>query len=97
MAKVSAVEKAIFKSEGFNVTIRHLDGADVRSDKKVNVAAYKKPQKMAKNSYSVNEWKVNRFNKQYPQFTVDVLTADGRKAGGNTKLSTVRDTYLSDE
>jgi hypothetical protein len=97
MPKVSKVEADIFKSEGFQITLKYPDGRDVRSDKATNVKAYAKPQKMAKNSFSVKEWKDKRFKKQYPQFRADVLKADGKKAGGNTKLSTIRDTYLSED
>ena len=33
MANVKSIEKQIWKVEGFDITIRHLDGRDVRSDK----------------------------------------------------------------
>ena len=95
MVKVSKVEKDIEREEGFKVIFRHSDGSDVSGTKAVK--SYKKPKKMAKNSYSVSEWIEKRFKKQYPQFNVDVLNADKKKAGGNTKLAKVRDTYLPDE
>jgi len=38
-----------------------------------------------------------RFHPQYPQFLIDVLKANGTRATANTKLSTVRDTYLADD
>ena len=51
---------------------------------------------MTKNAFSVNDFK-NKLKKQYPGYDLDVLKADGNKATGQTKLSTVRDTYLSEE
>jgi len=97
MPKVSKVEGDIFKSEGFKVTLRHQDGTDVRADKASAIKPYKKPKKMAKNSFSVKDWYKKRFLKQYPQFLVDVLKANGKKASPNTKLATVRDTYLPED
>lgn len=93
MPQVKNVEKRIYDVEGFEVVIRH-DGKDVRGDKDLPVQY--KGIRMTRNSFSVSEWK-EKFKKQYPGFDVDVLKNDGSKASGQTKLSTVRDTYLSDE
>lgn len=93
MPQVKNVEKKIYDVEGFEVVIRH-DGKDVRGDKDLPVQY--KGIRMTRNSFSVSEWK-EKFKKQYPGFDVDVLKNDGSKASGQTKLSTVRDTYLSDE
>lgn len=48
---------------------------------------------MSKNAFSVKEW---QEKKQYAGYSADVLKSDGRKASGQTLLSTVRDTYLED-
>lgn len=93
MPKVKNVEKKIFDVEGFEVTIR-CGGKDVRSD--ASLPKQYAGQRMTKNSASVSEFK-EKFRRQYPGFTVDVLKNDGLKASGQMKLSTVRDTYLDDE
>lgn len=92
MTKVKNIEKKIYDVEGFEVVIKH-DGKDVRGDS--NLPNQYKAQKMSKNSFSVREWK-DKFKSQYAGYDVDVLKADGSKASGQTKLSTVRDTYLDD-
>ena len=93
MPLVKNVEKKIFEVEGFEVVIKH-NGKDVRSD--ASLPTQYKGVNMSKNSYSVSEWK-DKFKKQYPGYDVDVLKNNGTKAVGQTKLSTVRDTYLEDE
>ena len=94
MATVQFVEKKIRQVEGFNVTIRHLDGRDVRSDRQA-LPAY--PFKNAmKNSANVTKWATTRFRDNYAGFEVDVLRSDGTRVHGRTLLSTVRDTYLED-
>jgi hypothetical protein len=51
---------------------------------------------MAKNNWSITQWKSERFKKEYPGFAVDVLNANGSVAHGRTLLGTVRDTYLEE-
>ncbi|MDE7286408.1 MAG: hypothetical protein K2N55_06170 [Lachnospiraceae bacterium] len=92
MPKVKNVEKRIYDIEGFQVTIKK-DGKDVRGD--ASLPNQYKAGKMSKNSFSVKDWK-KKFKKQYAGYSVDVLKANGNKASGQTKLSTVRDTYLED-
>lgn len=53
-------------------------------------------ERMLKNSANVKEWIDNWFKTNYPGFDVHVLGEDGKRVHGRTKLSTVRDTYLSD-
>lgn len=93
MPKVRNVEKKIFDVEGFEVTIKH-DGKDVRGD--MVLPTQYQGVRMSRNSFSVAEWK-NKFKRQYPGYDVDVLKNDGTKASGQTKLSTIRDTYLDEE
>jgi hypothetical protein len=94
VATVRLVEKKIHQVEGFKVTIRHLDGRDVRSDRQA-LPAY--PFKKAmRNSANVTKWATTRFRKNYAGFGVDVRRSDGTKVHGRTLLSTVRDTYLED-
>lgn len=91
MPKVSFIEKSIWDNEGFEVKIKQ-NGLDVRSDK-VIPASYNF-ERMTKNSYTVAQWK-EKFQTKFPGYDVDVLMANGTVARGNTKLSTVRDSYLS--
>ena len=93
MPKVKNIEKKIYDVEGFEVVIKH-EGKDVRSD--ASLPKQYAGQRMTKNSASVSDFK-EKFQRQYPGYTVDVLKSDGSKAAGQTKLSTVRDTYLDDE
>lgn len=93
MPKVKNVEKKIYETENFEVRITK-DGKDVRAD--ATLPTQYSCSRMSKNAYSVKEWK-NKFKKQYAGYDVDVLKADGSKASGQTKLSTVRDTYLDDD
>ena len=93
MPKASFVEKHIWNVEGFEVTITQIvDGKvrDVRGDKMM--PKQYSAERASKNSFTVSEWK-EKFKYQFPGYGADVLNADGTKARGNTKLSTVRDTY----
>lgn len=92
MPTIKNVEKKISKIEGFNVRFMS-NGKDVRGD--MDIPAQYQAQKMSKNSYSVGEFK-QKLKKQFVNFDFDVLKKDGSKASGQTKLSTVRDTYLED-
>ncbi|HIZ80620.1 MAG TPA: hypothetical protein H9722_00820 [Candidatus Mediterraneibacter pullistercoris] len=91
--KVKNIEKKIYDVEGFEVKVKR-DGKDVRGDM-VLLAQYQ-GERMSKNSFSVKEWK-DKFRKQFPGYDVDVLKNNGEKASGQTKLATVRDTYLDSD
>lgn len=93
MPKVKNIEKRIYDVEGFQVIIKK-DGKDVRGD--ASLPNQYKGEKMSKNSYSVKEWK-DKFQKQYAGYSADILKSNGDKASGQTKLSTVRDTYLEED
>jgi hypothetical protein len=90
MPKVSIVEKRIFEIEGFQVDIIK-DGKNVRGDMKL--PKQYGAERMTKNSMTVGDWK-NKFKRQYPGYDAIVYKNDGGKASGQTKLATVRDTYL---
>ena len=94
MPKVGRVELRISQIEGFLVRIRHLGGADVRSDRQgLPTWPY---ERAAKDSWSVADWKRERFAPTYPGFNVEVLDADGNPVPGQTRLESVRDTYADD-
>jgi len=46
---------------------------------------------------TVAGWKEVRFRQMYTGFEVNVLKADGSVAPGNTRLTTVRGTYLDEQ
>ena len=94
MPKLAFVEKRIFDVEGFQVEFRDKDGRNVRSDKQI--PKQYEAEKMSKNSFTVSEYK-EKLTKQFPGYQFSILRSDGKKASGQTTLSTVRDTYLADE
>lgn len=92
MPKVSIVEKRIFEIEGFQVDITR-DGKNVRDD--LLLPKQYEAERMTRNSMTVGDWK-NKFKRQYPGYDVIVYKNDGCKARGQSKLCTVRDTYLEE-
>lgn len=92
MPKVQNVEKRIFEIEGFQVDITK-DGKNVRGD--LRLPKQYEAERMSKNSMTVGEWKI-KFKKQYTGYDVIVYKNNGDRASGQTKLATVRDTYLED-
>lgn len=93
MPKAKNVEKRICLTEGFDVTIRHGCGRDMRSDK-TDLPQYSKFERMAKNDMTVSDWKASRFAGIYPGLIADVLDGSGTSVAGNTKLGTVRESYV---
>ena len=91
MPRVRFVEKKIFDIEGFEACIRQA-GRDVRGD--ASLPRQYEAVRMMRNSCTVSDFK-NKFGRQFPGYDIDVLKANGNKATGQTKLSTVRDTYLN--
>ncbi len=91
MPRLKTVKKRVFRVECFEVTFRHQDGRKMRGDRKgVPQYAY---ERKAKGNMTVREWKDQRFYPNYVGFEIDVLNADGTAVVGNTRLSTVRDSY----
>ena len=93
MTSVGRVERAIRRVEGFDVKIKHLHGADVRSDRT------RMPpwllQVAAKDAWSVADWRERRFTPRYPGFEVDILDARHHPVPGQTRLGSVREAYLA--
>lgn len=94
MPMLKSVERKIATTEGFEITLRHADGRDMRSDKD-GLPSYPYAN-AAKNDFTVAQWREQRFKKIYPGYEVTVWLADGSEAHGGTKLSTVRDSYLEE-
>ena len=95
MPLVKNVEKKIWDIEGFDVTIKTPDGANVRGDKS-NFPQYNY-NIISKSDWTVSEWKEKRFKKLYLGYDVDVLKVDGSVAAGQSRLGTIRDTYIDEE
>ena len=93
MSTVANVERKIRRIEGFHVRILHLTGADVRGDR-AGLPQYDY-HRAAENDITVETWKTIRFRPSFPGFAVDVVDARGNSVQGNTKLETVRVTYLT--
>jgi hypothetical protein len=94
MAQTTTMENAqkhILRVERFSVHIRHPGGRDV-NDNRGGVPRYAW-KNAAPDDITVEKWKSSRFRPQYPNFEVDVLTADRKPARGNMKLSSVRRLY----
>ena len=91
MPLIKNVEKRIYDIEGFEVIIKY-NGKDVRGDASLPTQYF--AERMTRNSFSVSDF-CEKFQNQYPGYSVDVLKSDGAKASGQTKLATVRDTYLN--
>ena len=90
--KVGRVELRIANVEGFLVKIRHLvGGADVRSDRE-GMPSWPY-ERAARDTWTVADWKRERFAPRYPGFEVDVVDGDGNLVTGQTRLETVRDSY----
>jgi len=91
MPTVGSVEKRIFKVEGVRAKFMQ-NGKNVRSDKEIPTQYGIK--RMLKNSASVSDLIRIRLKPQFPGFDFVVIKNDGHQASGQTKLYTVRDTYL---
>lgn len=91
MVTVETVERRIGAIEGFDVVFRHENGSNVHSNKE-GFPQYRYHSR-ANDSWTVAEWKSNRFMQQYAGLSVDVLRGDGTVAAGMMILSTVRDSY----
>ena len=92
MPTLKVIEKRIFSIEGFNVSF-WSNGRNLRDD--VVLPVQYNAQKMSKNSYTVREYK-RKLARQFPGYDFEVHKKNGDTVIGQTKLSTVRDTYLDD-
>jgi hypothetical protein len=84
---IKNIEKKIWDIEGFAIRINEF------IMKHHSFALYPF-EKMALNRLTVAEWCAQRFHVIYPNYTVEVLDADGDEVIKNVTLGFVRDTYL---
>ncbi|MCK6437594.1 hypothetical protein [Rivihabitans pingtungensis] len=82
--------RALSDLEGFDIQV--FDHKGDAADLKTNGLPPYPHERKAKGSTTVAEWK-GRFNKTYPNYSCEILEADGSVAHGNTKLESVRATY----
>jgi len=94
MPTIDKLAREIRDFEGFEVRIRHaVSKGDLRGDK-LNVPGYKRRyNRIAWNTFTVNDWRRRRFDDDYPDFTVEVLKPDGSVATGKTGLAKLRALY----
>lgn len=92
MPKVENVERKIRRVEGFAVRFLYLDGTDVRGDKE-GLPPYPYERALS-NDLTVETWKQARFSQVYPGYNVDVQDRHKNSMQGNTRLATVRNTYI---
>ena len=90
MTTIAKVEAGIFKVERFNVAIRWPKTKKNVRDDKQKTPGYPY-ERMARNEWTVADWRRERFERHYPGYDVDVLKPDGTKSKG--KLSTLRAAY----
>lgn len=93
MPKLNIVEKRIFEVEGFQVEFVDANGKNMRGDKQI--PKQYEAERATRNSFSVSDYK-EKLKFQYPGYDFKILNSDGSVARGQTKLATVRDTYLED-
>jgi hypothetical protein len=92
MSTIGNVERKIRRIEHFEVRFLYLDGTDIRSDKS-GLPQY--PYGVAASGeITVATWKKIRFSQVYPGYDAKVLDARKNVMTGNTKLATIRDSYL---
>jgi hypothetical protein len=88
---IERIAAEIEKFEGFAVRIRPASKAQTP---KANLRSYARShERIARESFSVADWKRRRFDAFYPEYEVDVLFGDGRTATPRTLLSKIRASY----
>lgn len=98
MTTVATRASEIYEIEGFSIEFLDSNGESLPAHKNGLVGSYLKVfEKRSKGAWTVNEWKEKRFSTVYPNYSVNVLKEDGSIAAGQTKISTVRETYEDTE
>jgi Uma2 family endonuclease len=87
MLNTSRIARDIEATEGFAVRIRVKTA---RTKPSYQRYVY---QRIARNSFTVADWRRRRFEALYPDLAVDVLLGDGRTASPRSALSKIRASY----
>ena len=90
MRATKNIAEDICAIEGFEVVFTSPDGADV-SNRRVDDYPY---QRAARATWTVSQWKQERFAATYPDFGVDVFDPEGNLVHGKTLLSSLRQRYI---
>jgi hypothetical protein len=94
MPTIDKIAREIRDFEGFDVRIRHAESNGHAHTAKSNVPGYKRRyNRIAWNTFTVNDWRRRRFAHDYPDYIVDVLKPDGSVATGKTGLAKLRELY----
>lgn len=94
MPTIDKIAREIRDFEGFDVRIRQSDTKANGSAAKTNIPGYKRRyNRIAWNTFTVNDWRRRRFENDYPEFVVEVLKPDGSIATGKTGLAKLRALY----
>jgi type I restriction enzyme M protein len=91
MRSANSISNDIFDIEGFAVIFLDSDGNDA-SSKRVADYPY---QRAARGTWSVSQWKNERFAAAYPDFNVSVFGPDGKDVHGRTRLDNIRQSWIS--
>jgi hypothetical protein len=92
MPTTEKVTAEIQKFEGFAVRMRPAAGAPAAKTLRSYARSHAR---IARESFSVADWKRRRFDALYPNYEVEVLLANGKPAPPKTTLSKIRATYKS--
>jgi Uma2 family endonuclease len=94
MPTIEKIAREIREFEGFDVRIRRAAAPGDARNNKLNVPGYKRRyNRIAWNTFTVNDWRRRRFDDDYPDYVVEVLKPDGSVATGKTGLAKLRALY----
>lgn len=93
MPTIDKIAREIRDFEGFDVRIRRAD-AKSNGHSVPSLPGYKRRyNRIAWNTFTVNDWRRRRFDNDYPEYVVEVLKPDGTIATGKTALAKLRELY----
>ncbi len=90
MRSANSISDDIYNVEGFPVIFLDADGADASSKRVVDYPY----QRAARGTWSVTQWKQDRFAAAYPEFNVEVIDPDGNVVHGRTLLDNIRQRFI---
>jgi len=93
MPTIDKIAREIRDFEGFDVRIRPAGRKDGASSEAKMPGYKRRYNRIAWNTFTVNDWRRRRFDTDYPEYVVDVLKPDGKIATGNTGLAKLRALY----
>lgn len=94
MPTIDKIAREIRDFEGFDVRIRRAGSNGDASSTKNTLPGYKRRyNRIAWNTFTVNDWRRRRFADDYPDYVVEVLKPDGTVATGKTGLAKLRELY----